>query len=393
MFFLSFNGTFVETPELRPLLAPEPAPTTTTTTKPSSSVDQKRAGKKRKAADGKDSSFSPSGLDPDLIRCGVCKETILDAIFQCTNGHIYCGPCKTASMPKCPECRVSGSFSRNLRLEQVFANAILSCDACEKVQRPRHQLQKHSAFCASRPFQICDRIECQQAIFTVDDAVQHLEKKHAHFIDASNNTQKGGDEFVIKLVLKEGTKRIVRFGRLFVYFEWFKGHSTPTVFVRTVCSHPTHIVHLKFGTNLPAPKLETPADFKAARVNSRNWTTSNIPFVQSVETHLMATNVRIPLEDARKFAVSTMEQWVVTNRISSSSSSSASSTTQGPRTTSLWLLCEPCESCANGGEEEEPKTAGSDSSSAVSSNNSNSNSTVDDETGVPKAKRAKAEKK
>lgn len=51
--------------------------------------------------------------------CPICMEVIEDSIFECENGHIFCGLC-LQRIERCPVCRHSlQSVQRNLALERL----------------------------------------------------------------------------------------------------------------------------------------------------------------------------------------------------------------------------------------------------------------------------------
>lgn len=351
--------------------------------------DKKRKRSEGDEKNGQDGKDSTPTLDTSLIECSVCRETILDAIFQCGNGHLYCETCKRGVQPRCSVCRTVGQFSRGLILEKLFQDVTLKCEFCEDVQLPRNKLQSHSAFCAKRPFQICET--CSECFTTADGAAEHLEKKHGHFVDSAKKKKK--DQGSVSLDLKEGTKRVVRFGSLFVFVEWHNGWSAPVVFVRTICSHPTHMVRLAFGTNLPEPKLETLADFKNVPFSSRNMT-ATVPFIRSTSARFLATNIRLPISEARKFDLGIMDQWMTNKPISSSSSSSSSSMMTirhaGVRTANIWLYCEPCRFETPCSDAILVPPSASSSSNTSAEDNDKSKDSSRDSNGQPKSKRARS---
>jgi hypothetical protein len=67
------------------------------------------APKKRKQTDE-----TPARLIGSPLTCPVCMDVFLGEIYQCPNGHILCGDCKSkidAKKPaKCPECRIAMSM-------------------------------------------------------------------------------------------------------------------------------------------------------------------------------------------------------------------------------------------------------------------------------------------
>ena len=58
----------------------------------------------------------------EQFRCPVCLEQPYGQVFQCPEGHVFCGECRERpEMVKCPECRVSleGVRIRNRILEGI----------------------------------------------------------------------------------------------------------------------------------------------------------------------------------------------------------------------------------------------------------------------------------
>jgi len=62
-------------------------------------------------------------LQEEQFRCPVCLEQPHGQVFQCPEGHVFCGECKDRpEMVKCPECRISleGVSIRNRILEGII---------------------------------------------------------------------------------------------------------------------------------------------------------------------------------------------------------------------------------------------------------------------------------
>lgn len=77
-------------------------------------------------ADTSGRSPGASGLDLELVTCGVCLEIVSSRIYQCRQGHIYCEQCfARPEMTLCPECRISIEEPvRNRALEKIVSSLL-----------------------------------------------------------------------------------------------------------------------------------------------------------------------------------------------------------------------------------------------------------------------------
>jgi len=97
-----------------------------------------------------------------LLECPVCLELILPPIFQCANGHLICGDCKT-DLPShlCPTCRIPLCNTRNLCMEKIVETLSIPCkyapEGCTE-QLPYLHKSDHENICPHRPFECPFRI-------------------------------------------------------------------------------------------------------------------------------------------------------------------------------------------------------------------------------------------
>jgi len=104
-----------------------------------------------------------------LITCIICKELIIDEIYQCKHGHLYCQTC-IRKISKCALCSIiiDGSI-RCLPVEQLRDHLELQCQnkGCEITTQ---QFKKHKKECKFNP---CINADC---IFqgTENELKQHI---------------------------------------------------------------------------------------------------------------------------------------------------------------------------------------------------------------------------
>ncbi|PNF24137.1 hypothetical protein B7P43_G00603 [Cryptotermes secundus] len=81
-----------------------------------------------------------------LLECPVCLETVPPPAFQCCNGHVLCGSCRTRA-EKCPVCRVSlGPRGRCLLADKLHSLLTTMLNQSkEKCAANTKQPQKHPA--------------------------------------------------------------------------------------------------------------------------------------------------------------------------------------------------------------------------------------------------------
>lgn len=134
-----------------------------------------------------------------LITCIICKETIIDGIYQCKNGHLYCQTC-IRKISKCALCSIGIDRSiRCLPVEQLRDHLELQCQnkGCEittqhfkkhkkeckfnkcicEFQGTEDELKQHTPICPLRKVRCLYRNYCE-SILTKETMRSHLETEH-----------------------------------------------------------------------------------------------------------------------------------------------------------------------------------------------------------------------
>ncbi len=83
------------------------------------------------------------------IECPICLEIPKNEIFQCANGHSYCGSC-SVKIEVCPQCRIIFTGIRNRAMESLLdkikfdcVNKIFGC----QTRNNRQQILAHQSHC------------------------------------------------------------------------------------------------------------------------------------------------------------------------------------------------------------------------------------------------------
>ncbi|KAF5305197.1 hypothetical protein FQA39_LY09285 [Lamprigera yunnana] len=84
-----------------------------------------------------------------LFTCPICYSIMVPPIVMCELGHSFCGSC-FINIDKCPKCRQSLGFLRNVVVERLQMNFIFPCpnedDGCD-FRSTSIVLKRHELFC------------------------------------------------------------------------------------------------------------------------------------------------------------------------------------------------------------------------------------------------------
>ena len=147
-----------------------------------------------------------SALDLELkqaVICNICREIMIDKIYQCKTGHLFCPTC-IAKIDKCALCKET-LYDRALRaiiIEQLRDHISLPCknDGCDTVthQHKKHkaeckfnkcfntncttsgteeEMKIHNNMCKFRKVKCLQDDECVK-LFTYDELIDHLKMEH-----------------------------------------------------------------------------------------------------------------------------------------------------------------------------------------------------------------------
>jgi hypothetical protein len=134
-----------------------------------------------------------------LITCIICKEIVIDEIYQCKTGHLYCQTC-IGKISKCALCSVTiDSPIRCLPVEQLRDHLELQCknEECKittqqfkkhkkeckfnkcicEFQGTENELKQHIPICPLRKVKCLFRNGCD-SILTKEAMRLHLETEH-----------------------------------------------------------------------------------------------------------------------------------------------------------------------------------------------------------------------
>ena len=123
-----------------------------------------------------------------LLDCPICLEPMLGSIYQCGNGHMVCGKCKTG-LVKCHTCNLYSTENRNLALEKM-AEVEYPVRKCPNLEHGCFEefkiaeLGVHTSLCSFKPYKCPIRFHgntsdksCDQT-FTASELSKHLASKH-----------------------------------------------------------------------------------------------------------------------------------------------------------------------------------------------------------------------
>jgi hypothetical protein len=126
------------------------------------------------------------------VTCPVCLDPIAPPIYQCTAGHLICGPCNDRC-EKCPTCRVRLTNCRARALEDVIRHRTVECsNGCgETVELG--SLVAHRAECTSG-------LRCVHCdwVGSAAELARHFHDRHL------DSTCKQSTTSTLPLALKEG---------------------------------------------------------------------------------------------------------------------------------------------------------------------------------------------
>ncbi|XP_006656079.2 E3 ubiquitin-protein ligase SINA-like 10 isoform X1 [Oryza brachyantha] len=66
-------------------------------------------------------------IDPDVLDCSICFDSLRPPLYQCQNGHVACSACWSKLNNKCHVCSRDANFARNIALEKIVESIKSSC--------------------------------------------------------------------------------------------------------------------------------------------------------------------------------------------------------------------------------------------------------------------------
>uniref|UniRef100_A0A0E0LAX7 E3 ubiquitin-protein ligase n=1 Tax=Oryza punctata TaxID=4537 RepID=A0A0E0LAX7_ORYPU len=86
-----------------------------------------RRGPVEEMADGEVEGGLSVQIDPDVLDCSICFESLRPPLYQCQNGHVACFSCWSKLSNKCHICSRDANFARNIALEKIVESIKSSC--------------------------------------------------------------------------------------------------------------------------------------------------------------------------------------------------------------------------------------------------------------------------
>uniref|UniRef100_A0A0E0A8Q1 RING-type E3 ubiquitin transferase n=1 Tax=Oryza glumipatula TaxID=40148 RepID=A0A0E0A8Q1_9ORYZ len=86
-----------------------------------------RCGPAEEMADGEVEGGLSVQIDPDVLDCSICFESLRPPLYQCQNGHVACFSCWSKLSNKCHICSRDAKFARNIALEKIVESIKSSC--------------------------------------------------------------------------------------------------------------------------------------------------------------------------------------------------------------------------------------------------------------------------
>uniref|UniRef100_A0A0D9WQ88 RING-type E3 ubiquitin transferase n=1 Tax=Leersia perrieri TaxID=77586 RepID=A0A0D9WQ88_9ORYZ len=107
-------------------------------------------------------------IDPDMLDCSICFESLRPPLYQCKNGHVACFSCWAKLSNKCHVCSRDANFARNIALEKIVESIKSSCSyakwgCCKFINYA--QRDAHEEACLFAPL-ICPVSGCRYRGFT-----------------------------------------------------------------------------------------------------------------------------------------------------------------------------------------------------------------------------------
>jgi len=116
-------------------------------------------------------------LDEDTSHCPVCMDWYRGEIYQCKEGHLVCGSCKS-DLSACPTCRAPMQSIRARAVESILKSVVMPCrwqDAgCTKLG-PRVERDAHEQACAFRLYSCPFKCDHTCGVYSM---AQHILDKH-----------------------------------------------------------------------------------------------------------------------------------------------------------------------------------------------------------------------
>lgn len=146
------------------------------------------------------------------MECPVCFDYMLSPIYQCTNGHSICEPCKSR-LTECPVCKNKFQETKNFVLEKMTQHMIYPCkfykSGCQFSVKAT-EIRNHENGCEFGPY-TCPLKDAQNCDWKASHAevVDHIDNNHDESILKTdkidlvfNNTQALEKIFLIKYLRK-----------------------------------------------------------------------------------------------------------------------------------------------------------------------------------------------
>ncbi|EEC80479.1 hypothetical protein OsI_22706 [Oryza sativa Indica Group] len=107
-------------------------------------------------------------IDPDVLDCSICFESLRPPLYQCQNGHVACFSCWSKLSNKCHICSRDAKFARNIALEKIVESIKSSCSyakwgCCKFINYA--QRDAHEEACLFAP-SVCPISNCGYRGFT-----------------------------------------------------------------------------------------------------------------------------------------------------------------------------------------------------------------------------------
>uniref|UniRef100_A0A1D1YMS4 RING-type E3 ubiquitin transferase n=1 Tax=Anthurium amnicola TaxID=1678845 RepID=A0A1D1YMS4_9ARAE len=204
-------------------------------------------------------------IDPDVLDCPICCETLAPPILQCNNGHIACLSCCT-KMKKCHSCYFPIGPNRCLALENVIESIKVPCpyasSGCGEIISYA-QRRSHEETCIFSPC-FCPIAECTFA-GSLQQLWHHFRSRH---VDHTNFFLYA---LPFKVSLDENEPIRVFLGEDNVLFLLLNKSDVPVGNVVTMTCIGPDSLKGDFSYQLTARSKESSVHFESSMENIKRW--------------------------------------------------------------------------------------------------------------------------